>query len=64
MNVREAGHEVAREFAHSTYAQVLAEVRPALYPYWAGTAQQEFPGIPRDASFYAQSVEGLMMFFD
>lgn len=64
MNVREAGHEVAREFAHSTYAQVLAEVPPALYPYWAGTARQEFPGIPRDASFYAQSVEGLMMFFD
>lgn len=64
MQVREAGHEVAREFARSTYAQVLADVPDALFPYWARTSQQEFPGIPRDASFFAQSAEGLMMFFD
>lgn len=52
------------EFAHSTYAQVLADVPAALFSHWAQTARIEFPGIPRDASFYAQSVEGLMMFFD
>lgn len=68
MNVRETPKAVARavewEFAHSTYAQVLAEIPATLFPYWSGTAHHEFPGIPRDASFYAQSVEGLMMFFD
>ena len=68
MNIRETPHAVAStvewEFAHSTYAQVLADVPAALFPHWAQTARIEFPGIPRDASFYAQSVEGLMMFFD
>lgn len=64
MHVKEAGHEVAREFERSTYAQVLADVPPALFPYWSRTSQQEFPSIPRDASFFAQSAEGLMMFFD
>ncbi|SFD18914.1 hypothetical protein [Massilia yuzhufengensis] len=68
MNIRETANAVTRavewEFAHSTYAQVLADVPGALFPYWVATAHHEFPGIPRDASFYAQSVEGLMMFFD
>jgi len=64
MHVREADHEVAREFARSTYAQVLDDVPAALFPYWAQTSQPEFPSIPRDASFFAQSAEGLMMFFD
>lgn len=64
MHVKEAGHEVAREFERSTYAQVLADVPPALFPYWSQTSQREFPSIPRDASFFAQSAEGLMMFFD
>ena len=45
-------------------APMLAEVPATLLPYWAGTAHHDFPGIPRDASFYAQSLEGLMMFFD
>ena len=35
-----------------------------MFPYWAQEAHHEFPGIPRDASFYAQAAEGLMMFFD
>lgn len=68
MNVRETPRAVARtvewEFAQSTYAPVLAEVPAALFPHWARTAHEEFPGIPRDASFYAQAAEGLMMFFD
>lgn len=64
MNVRETPHTVEWEFAQSTYAPVLAEVPAALFPYWARTAHEAFPGIPRDASFYAQSAEGLMMFFD
>lgn len=68
MNVRETpravAHTVEWEFAQSTYASVLAEVPAALFPYWARTAHAEFPCIPRDASFYAQSAEGLMMFFD
>ncbi|MCC2973137.1 hypothetical protein [Massilia sp. IC2-476] len=68
MNVRDTPRAVARtvewEFAQSTYAAVLAETPPALFPYWAETAHREFPGIPRDASFYAQSAEGLMIFFD
>ncbi len=45
-------------------APMLAEVPASLHPYWAGTAHHDFPGIPRDASFYAQSLEGLIMFFD
>lgn len=68
MNVRETpravAHTVEWEFAQSTYASVLAEIPAALFPYWAQTAHDEFPCIPRDASFYAQSAEGLMMFFD
>lgn len=68
MNVREAPRAVARtlewEFSQSTYATVLADVPAALFPYWAQTAHEEFPSIPRDACFYAQSAEGLMMFFD
>ena len=68
MNVRETprapAHTVEWEFAHSTYATVLADVPAGLFPYWAQTAHTEFPGIPRDVSFYAQSAEGLMMFFD
>ncbi|UVW28241.1 hypothetical protein [Massilia sp. H6] len=68
MNLRETPHAVACtvewEFAHSTYAQVLADVPAALFFHWAQSARIEFPGIPRDASFYAQAVEGLMVFFD
>lgn len=68
MNVREPRNAmagvVAWEFAQSTYAPVLADVPPTLFSYWAGTAHHEFPAIPRDASFYAQATEGLMMFFD
>lgn len=68
MNVRETpralAHTVEWEFAQSTYASVLADVPAALFPYWARTAHEEFAGIPRDASFYAQATEGLMMFFD
>lgn len=68
MNVREIPRAPARmvewEFAQSKYASVLADVPHALFPYWAESAHQEFRGIPRDASFYAQSAEGLMMFFD
>lgn len=68
MNVRETPRAVARtvewEFAQSTYAPVLADVPAALFPCWAQTAHREFPGIPRDAAFYAQAAEGLMMFFD
>jgi hypothetical protein len=68
MNVRETPRAAARslewEFAQSTYAPVLADVPAALFPHWAQTAHGEFPGIPRDASFFAQSAEGLMMFFD
>jgi hypothetical protein len=68
MNVRETPRAVARsvewEFSQSTYAAVLADVPGALFSHWSQTAHEEFPGIPRDASFYAQSAEGLMMFFD
>ena len=68
MNIRDTPNALAStvewEFAHSTYAQVLADVPAALFSHWAQTARIEFPGIPRDAAFYAQSVEGLMMFFD
>lgn len=68
MNVRETPRAVTRtvewEFAQSRYASVLADITAALFPYWAQSAHEEFPGIPRDASFYAQSAEGLMMFFD
>lgn len=64
MHVKEAGHEVAREFARSTHAQVLADVPGALFSYWSAHSQDEFPCIPRDASFFAQAAEGLVTFFD
>jgi uncharacterized membrane protein YgcG len=68
MNVREIPRTGLRsvewEFSQSTYAAVLADVPAALFSHWAQTAHHEFPGIPRDAFFYAQSAEGLMMFFD
>lgn len=68
MNVRAVWESVSRtveqEFSYSTYAAVLADVPPRLFPYWAASARDEFPRIPRDAAFYAQAAEGLMMFFD
>jgi hypothetical protein len=68
MDLRETPRATARtvewEFAQSTYASVLGEIPPALFSYWVEHAHHEFRGIPRDASFYAQSAEGLMMFFD
>ena len=68
MNVRATWESVTRtverEFSRSTYAAVLADVPAALFQYWSETSGDEFPRIPRDASFYAQSAEGLMMFFD
>lgn len=54
----------AGALSQAAYARMLAEVPATLFPYWAATAHHEFPGIPRDASFYTQSLEGLMMFFD
>lgn len=45
-------------------AAMLAEVPATLFAYWAGTAHHEFPGIPRDTSFFAQALEGLLMYFD
>lgn len=68
MNVRAVWESetrtVEREFAHSTYAAVLADVPATLFPYWSETSRDEFPRIPRAAAFYAQAAEGLMMFFD
>jgi len=68
MNVREIPRTGLRsvewEFSQSTYAAVLADVPAALFSHWAQTAHSEFPGIPRDAFFYTQAAEGLMMFFD
>lgn len=71
MNVRAVWESITRsverEFAHSTYAAVLADLPARLFPYWAQSAHDEFPRIPRiprDAAFYAQAAEGLMMFFD
>ena len=68
MNVRETPRAVARsvewEFSQSTYAAVLADVPEALFSHWAQSAHEEYPGIPREVSFYAQAAEGLMMFFD
>lgn len=68
MNVREAPRAPARsvewEFAQSTYASVFADVPAALFPWWVQSAHHAFPGIPRDASFFALSAEGLMLFFD
>lgn len=64
MNVRETPRAVEWEFAQSTYAAVLADVPAALFSHWAQTAHEEFPGIPRNAAFFALAAEGLMMFFD
>lgn len=64
MQGREGSHEVAKQFARSAHARALDEIPDTLFPYWAETSQQEFPGIPRDPSFFARSAEGLMMFFD
>ena len=48
----------------SRYQRALADIPPALLPYWQTTAHLEFEGIPRGAFFYARAAEGLMMFFD
>ena len=64
MNVRETPRAVEWEFAQSTYAAVLADVPAALFSHWALTAHEDYPGIPRDAAFFALAAEGLMMFFD
>lgn len=68
MQVREAARDgarsIEREFAQSTYATILADSPPTLFAFWTQHAHGEFPAIPRDASFYAQSLEGLVMFFD
>ena len=58
------GAEGVEELPRAACARMLADVPATLFPYWAGTAHHGFPGIPRDASFYVQSLEGLLMFFD
>lgn len=68
MNANETPHTTARTgesaFAQPAIESILAEIPPGLFSYWQENAHREFPGIPRDASFYAQSAEGLVMFFD
>lgn len=48
----------------SRYADALRDVPPDLLPFWRKTAPHEFPGIPKQAHFYARSLEALLMFFD
>ena len=49
---------------HSTYHKELNDVPDSLFTHWQNTAHLEFPGIPRDAVFFACAAEGLLMFFD
>ena len=48
----------------SRYRDQLGDLPPGLAAYWAASASREFPGIPRDALFFARASEALMEFFD
>ncbi|RYE79994.1 MAG: hypothetical protein EOO80_05015 [Oxalobacteraceae bacterium] len=50
--------------ANSRYQPQLADLPPALEPYWRHSAPHEYQGIPTDAFFFARAAEGLMHFFD
>jgi len=49
---------------NSRYRTQLADLPPALEPYWRQSAPHEYQGIPTDAFFFARAAEGLMNFFD
>ncbi|MFZ6658305.1 hypothetical protein [Undibacterium sp. TJN19] len=48
----------------SDYRRQLSEIPNAVFLHWQKNAMKEFPGIPRDAIFFARAAEGLMMFFE
>ena len=48
----------------SRYRAQLADLPPALEPYWRHSAPHEYPGIPTDAFFFACAAAGLLLFFD
>lgn len=48
---------------HSVYHKELNDLPESLFTHWQNTAELEFPGIPRDAVFFACAAEGLIMFF-
>lgn len=50
--------------ANSRYRTQLADLPPALEPYWRQSAPHEYPGIRTDAFFFVRAAEGLMHFFD
>jgi hypothetical protein len=49
---------------NSRYRTQLADLPPALEPYWRHSAPHEYQGIPTDAFFFARAAEGLLHFFD
>lgn len=59
MNTAHAKHIIR----HSTYRKALNDLPDSLFSHWQNTAYLEFPGIPRDAVFFACAAEGLLMFF-
>ncbi len=48
----------------SVYQKALSDIPDNLFGFWQTKASREFPGIPRDAVFFTQAAEGLMLFFD
>ncbi|MFZ4528469.1 MAG: hypothetical protein ACOYNW_08220, partial [Undibacterium curvum] len=57
-------YRAQRIVKRSTLRDILTDIPPGLFLYWQQTAQQEFPGIPQDAVFFASAAEGLCMFFE
>lgn len=53
-----------RVLKSSPQCDKLDDLPAGLFDYWAQNASRQFPGIPRDALFYARAAEALLMFFD
>jgi len=56
-------HRAARVTRTSRHRTQLADLPAGLYPYWAASAKNEFPGIASDAFFFVRAADALMTFF-
>jgi len=59
-----ADWRVRRALRRSRYREQLAQIAPALWPYWQRVAPNEFPGMPADRLFFHRAATGLIEFFE
>lgn len=59
-------NELRAQYCHdrSAYHAAMQDLPEGLFPAWKDSAGAEYPGIARDAFFFARAAEGLLMFFD